>query len=680
MTKKKFNIIFFSGIIFFFLILLVLERKSDNNQYANLHDNLIIATYIDGEFSDNMPSKDSGYDVDKIECNKDINVKWDYNKWSFAFLDNLSEVRCNIYFKVKTVYEYDYTGNEQTFTVPLTGVYKLETWGAAGGSISLKGGNGAYSKGYISLNKDDILYVNVGGTTNNGTGGYNGGGTVTNNRYGGGGATHIATKSGLLNKFENNQDDILIVSGGGGGEGNGYVGGSGGGISGVSGNGDEPGKAGTQTAGGTYNGSCGGGKGTFGKGGSSSWYSESLGGGGSGYYGGSSGGGDFDNGSGGGGSSYIANTRLINKIMYCYNCQTSNEYLTRTETTTCSEETPTENCAKKGNGYAKITFLGINLEYYVDNIKQDRVPNKSLYLFDNIICENNSSIIWDADNWTVKIEDYKESDSCKVNFSFKKTYEFAYTGSEQTYTFYKSGIYKLETWGAQGNSDTDGYGGYATGAIAFNSGDKVYINVGGTTTTTTGGYNGGGTGNHGGGGATHIANVSGILSTLSSKISDIIIVAGGGGGAGKVGNGGSGGGASGSRGGTSTCFDNGHKGGYGGTQTAGGNVATTDWARKGSFGKGGNYYGSTQGGAGGGGFYGGGSGTSGDCTGGGGGGSGYIANTLLTDKAMYCYNCTESSEESTKTVTTTCSEEQATENCAKKGNGYVKITFIEATN
>ena len=44
---------------------------------------------------------------------------------------------------------------------------------------------------------------------------------------------------------------------------------------------------------------------------------------------------------------------------------------------------------------------------------------------------------------------------------------------------------------------------------------------------------------------------------------------------------------------------------------------------------------------------------------------------------MYCYNCTESSEESTKTVTTTCNEETPTENCAKKGNGYARITLIE---
>ena len=58
------------------------------------------------------------------------------------------------------------------------------------------------------------------------------------------------------------------------------------------------------------------------------------------------------------------------------------------------------------------------------------------------------------------------------------------------------------------------------------------------------------------------------------------------------------------------------------------------------------------------------------------GGSGYIGNSLLTNKAMYCYNCEESNEESTKTISTTCAEETPTENCAKKGNGYARITYI----
>ena len=61
--------------------------------------------------------------------------------------------------------------------------------------------------------------------------------------------------------------------------------------------------------------------------------------------------------SGAGGSSYIGNSLLQNKTMYCYNCTASTDIDTKTTSTTCSEETPTENCAKKGNGYAKITLL-----------------------------------------------------------------------------------------------------------------------------------------------------------------------------------------------------------------------------------------------------------------------------------------------------------------------------------
>ena len=43
---------------------------------------------------------------------------------------------------------------------------------------------------------------------------------------------------------------------------------------------------------------------------------------------------------------------------------------------------------------------------------------------------------------------------------------------------------------------------------------------------------------------------------------------------------------------------------------------------------------------------------------------------------MYCYNCEESTEESTKTISTTCTSETPTENCSKQGNGYAKITLI----
>ena len=43
---------------------------------------------------------------------------------------------------------------------------------------------------------------------------------------------------------------------------------------------------------------------------------------------------------------------------------------------------------------------------------------------------------------------------------------------------------------------------------------------------------------------------------------------------------------------------------------------------------------------------------------------------------MYCYNCEESNEESTKTISTANVSEVPISNYAKIGNGYAKITLI----
>lgn len=67
---------------------------------------------------------------------------------------------------------YDYTGGIQSFTAPVSGTYKLEVWGAQGGTNTYNwagteysvGGLGGYSMGNISLTTSNILYVVVGGT------------------------------------------------------------------------------------------------------------------------------------------------------------------------------------------------------------------------------------------------------------------------------------------------------------------------------------------------------------------------------------------------------------------------------------------------------------------------------------------------------------------------------------
>lgn len=131
--------------------------------------------------------------------------------------------------KIETLFSY--TGSPQTYIVPETGVYTLEVWGGAGGSVNgLAGGAGGYSSGQVNLTEGEILYIYVGGSGKGATttgealeGGYNGGGSVAGNssvshiNASGGGATHIAKVDGLLETLEASQDQILIVAGGGGG-------------------------------------------------------------------------------------------------------------------------------------------------------------------------------------------------------------------------------------------------------------------------------------------------------------------------------------------------------------------------------------------------------------------------------------------------------------------------------
>ena len=297
----------------------------------------------------------------------------------------------NFNYEGNLVFNFDYTGDEQTFTAPVSGTYRLETWGAQGGDTSMSGKNakiggaGGFSSGNINLLKNEIIYINIAGKGNGCikssendnrfgalcNGGYNGGGSSLSNNLAndnagtGGGATHIALESGLLSSLVAKPKKILIVASGGGGS---YSwkdvsyaanGGEGGGIMGNNGYLSSyysdylPGYGGTQTMpgqGGTMRGE----KGTFGQGGNGGNCGSA--GGGGGFYGG---GASAHNGAGGG-SGYIGNPLLTNKVMYCYNCEESSEESTKTISTTCSEEMPTSYCAKKGNGYARITLIRID--------------------------------------------------------------------------------------------------------------------------------------------------------------------------------------------------------------------------------------------------------------------------------------------------------------------------------
>lgn len=271
---------------------------------------------------------------------------------------------------------------------------------------------------------------------------------------------------------------------------------------------------------------------------------------------------------------------------------------------------------------------------------------------------------------------------------------YDYTGAVQSVTLPK-GVFKLEVWGAQGGYRSSisygGYGGYSIGTITLNSKTDIFIYVGGSGNTggTAGGFNGGGLRYtyNGGGGASDIR-------IATDSLYARVIVAGGGGSDGAPAKQGMYGG--GTTGGSSSQSYG--SGGYGGTQTG---VSSSSWQTTtrptstttiggayAGFGFGGNgiYYASGYGGAGGGGWYGG-SGAypdgSGDDDRGGGGGSGYIytastessypsgklltSDYYLADAATYAGN------------TTFASTSGSTET-GHQGNGYARITVIEASS
>lgn len=133
----------------------------------------------------------------------------------------------------------------QTYTVPSgqSGWYKIELWGASGGSTTSEtgvvraGGKGAYTSGLIYLAENDEVYFYIGGTTTNSSGGANGGGAGAGKGMGGGGSTDVRIKSGEWNDDKSLRTRLMVAAGGGGAEGfkEGATGGDAGAIIGRSG-------------------------------------------------------------------------------------------------------------------------------------------------------------------------------------------------------------------------------------------------------------------------------------------------------------------------------------------------------------------------------------------------------------------------------------------------------------
>lgn len=309
---------------------------------------------------------------------------------------------------------FNYNRNVQNFTIPFSGLYKLEVWGSQGENTNnnqATGGPGGYSLGYKLFKKGQIIYIVCGGQD-----GYNGGGSPDagsikdKNDFGsvlagcGGGATHIAMSSGLLSEFNNKRNNVVIVAGGGsGGAGINAVGypiingKNGGGLIGEDGTyntstgADHPTIEGYAAKGGSQNSGGIGGyhkamyteyvdtqaygtNGTFGHGGNGAqgMYGGLGSGGGGGWFGGGGGAASYTSNVGGGGSSYIGNVPTVTFKGKVYNSQTNSGI-------------------NIGNGHALITLIGKSVptlylgDYPVEALYLGNIDTSDMYIGDTPI-------------------------------------------------------------------------------------------------------------------------------------------------------------------------------------------------------------------------------------------------------------------------------------------------------
>lgn len=461
---------------------------------------------------------------------------------------------------------FNYAGTIQAWRVPSDGKYKIEAYGAQGGSVGSlggayhEGGKGAYVGGEFDLKAGEVLYILIGGA---------GQSKAWNDWGGGGGGGTFIAKNTTITTYKllagfNQYVTPLIVAAGGGGAGDDGCSAIGNGQTQAGYGGVGRAKTIIEGAGITQSSVGGAGFMTNGSGGGTPPYSF-INGGAAGtwsYNGGFGGGGAPYDGGGGGGGWHGGDSPGNNTGMggYSYNIGVNPQGV---------------DGVQSGNGKAIITSIENNLFL--------------TYIF---------GFTGGKQEWNVP-----------------------YNGK------YKLECWGAAGGVGYNNGNPYGLGGYACGETILNAGEKLYVYVGedGINMNTTPAFNGGGasfaSSGHNGGRGGGASDIRRPYDDLNHRI----IVAGGGGGAqstcGGVGTtAGHGGGLTGIT--SINQTGTGYRGSYasGGTQTSGGGAYNNSGQPViyGQFGIGANSQ--TCGAGGGGGWYGGGS----TYTAGGGGGSSYI--------------------------------------------------------
>ncbi len=218
------------------------------NEHGNSEVNSINVVYNETINVKVTPNKN--YYLSSVECSDGYSIEnFDskipiYEEQSITIRNNKKAESGECVFTFgQGIFEYNYIGSEQTLIVPVDGTYKVELVGGKGGNSfskigsvhqqSAQGEKGSQVISQISLSKDDLYYILVGGSGTDASssvipnGGYNGGGyggrfngnisTAYVNCGAGGGATDIRSK------LDDLTSRIAVAGGGAGAGGNAYM-------------------------------------------------------------------------------------------------------------------------------------------------------------------------------------------------------------------------------------------------------------------------------------------------------------------------------------------------------------------------------------------------------------------------------------------------------------------------
>ena len=77
-----------------FLLILHFQEARDSN---------LVGTYINGEYSNTIPSKNDGYIIEKIVCDNETVGVWDEENWGLQVTNLTKKSKCNVYFRTNQV-------------------------------------------------------------------------------------------------------------------------------------------------------------------------------------------------------------------------------------------------------------------------------------------------------------------------------------------------------------------------------------------------------------------------------------------------------------------------------------------------------------------------------------------------------------------------------------------------